>query len=212
MASILNAATTPAKIVDVKHPENPSLPSLRPTPSAPQGMGYPRISCGGRRHGFQQGNRDTGGVPLPGTPGGGVPGNPHLRPHHRGTDAEHVGPGRLPRSRGLRRRQPPAGPCQAQPHQLLDNRQGGGTGRRTHHHLEQFRTRARWQELLNIARYSLGRQDFPTGTELNLAVDRCYFAMYHALCHSNAQSLAGKLRARRRDDWSRVYMGMAGRR
>ncbi len=66
----------------------------------------------------------------------------------------------------------------------------------------------RWQELLNIAREPLGRRDPPTGTELNLAVDRCYFAAYHALCHSNAQALAGGLRKRRPDDWSRVYMGM----
>ena len=66
----------------------------------------------------------------------------------------------------------------------------------------------RWQELLNIAREPLGRRDPSTGTELNLAVDRCYFAAYHALCHSNAQALAGRLRTRRPGDWSRVYMGM----
>ena len=66
----------------------------------------------------------------------------------------------------------------------------------------------RWQELLNIAREPLGRRDPPTGTELNLAVDRCYFAAYHALCQSNAQALAGGLRTRRPGDWSRVYMGM----
>ena len=32
--------------------------------------------------------------------------------------------------------------------------------------------------------------------------------MYHALCHSNAQALAGRIRKRRTGDWSRVYMGM----
>ena len=32
--------------------------------------------------------------------------------------------------------------------------------------------------------------------------------MYHALCHSNAHALAGRPRQRRREDWSRVYMGM----
>ena len=32
--------------------------------------------------------------------------------------------------------------------------------------------------------------------------------MYHALCHNNARTLAGSLRERRREDWSRVYMGM----
>ena len=66
----------------------------------------------------------------------------------------------------------------------------------------------RWQELLNIAREPLGRRDPSTGTELNLAVDRCYFAAYHALCHSNAQALAGGLRKRRPGEWSRVYTGM----
>ena len=66
----------------------------------------------------------------------------------------------------------------------------------------------RWQELLNIAREPLGRRDPPTGTELNLAVDRCYFAAYHALCQSNAQALAGGLRTRRPGDWFRVCMGM----
>ena len=32
--------------------------------------------------------------------------------------------------------------------------------------------------------------------------------MFHALCHSNAQALAGRLRKGRPGDWSRVYMGM----
>ena len=65
-----------------------------------------------------------------------------------------------------------------------------------------------WHEMLNIARRFLNTGDRPNEAELSLGVDRSYFAMYHALCHSNAQSLAGSPQAQRRDDWSRVYMGM----
>ena len=65
-----------------------------------------------------------------------------------------------------------------------------------------------WQEMLNIARRFLNTGNRPNEAELSLGVDRCYFAMYHALCHSNARALAGSLRERRREDWSRVYMGM----
>ena len=90
----------------------------------------------------------------------------------------------------------------------IDSREYAGLVACVEEAMEQVRTGARWQELLNIARYSLGRQDLPTGTELNLAVDRCYYAVYHALCHSNAQALAGRLRKERPGDWSRVYMGM----
>ncbi len=46
------------------------------------------------------------------------------------------------------------------------------------------------------------------GAELSLGIDPCYLAMYRALCHSNADALAGSLRAQRRDDWSKVYMGV----
>ena len=90
----------------------------------------------------------------------------------------------------------------------VDSREYAGHLGRVEERPEQVSGRARWQELLNIARYALARDDFPIEPILNMAVDRCYFAMYHALCHSNGQSLAGKFRARRRDDWSRVYMGM----
>ena len=65
-----------------------------------------------------------------------------------------------------------------------------------------------WHEMLNIARRFLNTGDRPNEAELSLGVDRSYFAMYHALCHSNAQSLAGRLRKERPGDWSRVYMGM----
>ena len=65
-----------------------------------------------------------------------------------------------------------------------------------------------WHEMLDLARRFLTSGNPPSEIELKSAVDRCYFAMYHALCHSNAQALAGNLRAQRRDDWSRVYMGM----
>ena len=65
-----------------------------------------------------------------------------------------------------------------------------------------------WHEMLDLARYFLTRGNPPTEIELKSAVDRCYFAMYHALCHSNAQALAGRLREERPGDWSRVYMGI----
>ena len=90
----------------------------------------------------------------------------------------------------------------------VDSREYAGHLGRVEEPPQQVSGRARWQELLNVARYALAREDFPIEPILNMAVDRCYFAMYHALCHSNGQSLAGKFRARRRDDWSRVYLGM----
>ena len=65
-----------------------------------------------------------------------------------------------------------------------------------------------WHEMLNIARRFLNTGNLPNEAELSLGVDCCYFAMYHALGHSNAQSLAGSPQAQRRDDWSRVYMGI----
>ena len=62
--------------------------------------------------------------------------------------------------------------------------------------------------MLNIARRFQHTGNLPNEAELNLGVDRSYFAMYHALCHSNARALAGGPRERRREDWSRIYMGM----
>ena len=62
--------------------------------------------------------------------------------------------------------------------------------------------------MLNIAKRFLNTEGLPNEDELATAVDSCYFAMYHALCHNNARALAGNLRERRCEDWSRVYMGM----
>ena len=74
--------------------------------------------------------------------------------------------------------------------------------------LEEISGNQVWQGMLNIATRFLNTETLPNEAELATAVDCCYFAMYHALCHSNARALAGSLRERRREDWSRVYMGM----
>ena len=71
-----------------------------------------------------------------------------------------------------------------------------------------------WQELLGISRtYSgqgkaLGLPDSLNRASLQLAVDTCYFAMYHGLCRSNAHSPVGRNRKRYPEDWRRVYTGM----
>ena len=74
--------------------------------------------------------------------------------------------------------------------------------------LEQISGDPQWHGMLNVARRVLNTVNLPNEAELATAVDRCYFAMYHALCHNNACALAGSPRERRPDDWSRVYMGM----
>ena len=74
--------------------------------------------------------------------------------------------------------------------------------------LEEISGNQDWQGMLNIATRFLNTGNLPNEAELATAVDCCYFAMYHALCHSNARALAGSSRERRRDDWFRVYMGM----
>ena len=65
-----------------------------------------------------------------------------------------------------------------------------------------------WHGMLNLARRLLDTGFAPSEAELATAVDRSYFSVYRALCHSNAQALAGNFQALRRDDWSKVYMGM----
>ena len=89
-----------------------------------------------------------------------------------------------------------------------DSREYGGQVERVEEPLEEISGNQPWHEMLNIARRFLNTQRLPNEAELSLGVDRSYFAMYHALCHSNAHALAGRLRQRRRGDWSRVYMGM----
>ena len=91
---------------------------------------------------------------------------------------------------------------------FVDHREYTGPDARVEGPLERVGGNTKWQALLNIARDPLTSQDSPTVTELNVAVDRCYFAMYHALCHWNARALAGTLRTQRPDDWLKVYMGM----
>ena len=69
-----------------------------------------------------------------------------------------------------------------------------------------------WQGRLRIARWAISGGDEQAQparqATLHLAVDSCYFAMYHALCQCNAQALAGGSRRRNPEDWLRVYMGM----
>ena len=42
-----------------------------------------------------------------------------------------------------------------------------------------------WHEMLDLAGRFLTTENPPSETALKSAVDLCYFAMYHTLCHSN---------------------------
>lgn len=90
----------------------------------------------------------------------------------------------------------------------VDTREYGGQVARADEPLNQISGNQDWHDLLNLARRFLNTDNPPNQTELSLGVDSCYFAMYHALCHSNAGALAGRPQAQRRDDWSKVYMSM----
>ena len=90
----------------------------------------------------------------------------------------------------------------------VDSREYDGHVDRVEEPLEEISGNQNWHGMLNIARHFLNTQNLPNEAELATAVDSCYFAMYHALCHNNARTLAGNLRERRPNDWSRVYMGM----
>ena len=90
----------------------------------------------------------------------------------------------------------------------VDSREYAGQVDRVEEPLAEVGGNQLWHEMLNISRHFMSTSNPPNEAELSLGVDRCYFAMYQAVCHSNAQSLAGNLRAQRRNDWSRVYMGM----
>ena len=91
---------------------------------------------------------------------------------------------------------------------FADSREYVGQEARVDEPLEEISGNQDWHGMLNIANRFLNTGNRPNEAELATAVDCCYFAMYHALCHSNARALAGSLRERRREDWSRVYMGM----
>lgn len=92
----------------------------------------------------------------------------------------------------------------------VDSREYAGQVDRVEEPMQETGGDQDWRGMLNIARRFLNTQSLPNEAELSLGVDRSYFAMYHALCHSNARALAGGPRERRREDWSRVYMGMDG--
>ena len=67
------------------------------------------------------------------------------------------------------------------------------------------------EERLAIAKASCGRRDRtdpPSHAELKSAVDSTYFAMYNALCRSNALALARRQRRRHPEGWLRVYVDM----
>ena len=89
-----------------------------------------------------------------------------------------------------------------------DSREYDGHVDRVEEPLEEISGNQNWHGMLNIARRFLNTESLPNEAELATAVDSCYFAMYHALCHSNARALAGNSRERRPNDWSKVYMGM----
>lgn len=89
-----------------------------------------------------------------------------------------------------------------------DSREYGGHVGRADEPLDEISGNQDWHDLLNLARRFLNTDNPPNETELSTGVDRCYFAVYHALCHNNADALAGRPQAQRREDWTRVYMGM----
>ena len=89
-----------------------------------------------------------------------------------------------------------------------DSREYAGQVDRVQEPLDEISGNQDWHGMLNIGIRFLNTGNLPNEAELSLGVDRSYFAMYHALCHSNARALSGGPRQRRREDWSRVYMGM----
>ena len=90
----------------------------------------------------------------------------------------------------------------------VDSREYVGQVDHVEEPLEEISGNQSWHGMLNIARRFLNTGNLPNEAELSLGVDRSYFAMYHALCHNNARSLAENFRERRPNVWSRVYMGM----
>ena len=68
-----------------------------------------------------------------------------------------------------------------------------------------------WQHLIDIARLLAGQgalvtRGRPRQMMLKKAVSAAYYAMFHALCYSNANTLMGSsVRAARRPGWTRTY-------
>ena len=90
----------------------------------------------------------------------------------------------------------------------VDSREYTGQEARVEDPLDEISGNRPWHEMLNIGRHFLNTESLPNEAVLSLGVDRSYFAIYHALCHSNARALAGRPWQRRTKDWTKVYMGM----
>ena len=90
----------------------------------------------------------------------------------------------------------------------VDCREYGGQVDRVEEPLGEISGNQDWHSMLNLATRLLNTENPPNETVLSTGVDRSYFAIYRALCHNNADALAGSWRVQRRDDWSKVYMGM----
>ena len=80
----------------------------------------------------------------------------------------------------------------------VDSREYAGQVDRVEEPMQEIGGNQPWDEMLNIGIRFLNTGNLPNEAELSLGVDRSYFAMYHALCHSNGRALAGGPRKRRR--------------
>ena len=67
-----------------------------------------------------------------------------------------------------------------------------------------------WEELIAAARWLAtptgGSQ--PTQSALKRAVSTAYYAMFHALCYSNAETLVGPRDPHNEQAWVRIYRGI----
>ena len=73
----------------------------------------------------------------------------------------------------------------------VDSREYDGDVARVEQPLEEISGNQDWHGMLNIPPRFLNAGTLPNEAELSTAVDRSYFALYHALCHNNARALAG---------------------
>ena len=70
-----------------------------------------------------------------------------------------------------------------------------------------------WQSIIELAREMTATQpsDYLHQAWLRVAVDRPYYAMYHALARSNADLLVGPFETEgSTPEWSRVHMALGG--